>query len=349
MNLNVGKFCLFMGVCASSFCAPAKAQNTSDDMLLMRQSVELLSTTLEEGLGLNERRGVFSPRAGDIRGRYLQGHGVVLEVTRNWQIRGLPDMGAFSESLGQLSSQLDGLISQGVVQRPDFEAMRDQLALSMRSDEVAVFYREVMQQIAAMQEIPAIERGLATAISSMQTLQSMGQLDDSTRQAIADEIQHLRAELDQQLQTLGGLREQIRQQALTTQTLPDQATQRRWLEVREQLSEDLRTLQSRLSEQTALLSQQRQLAEQKEREQAEQDLALFQTRLFELLCDYGAGMRNLPLQESINIVLIGAGDNQADNVRRDVVYHLGRESLMACQQGRLTAQALQSAAQRYQY
>lgn len=349
MNLNAGKFFLFMGICISIFSAPATAQNNSDDMLLMRQSVELLGTTLEEGLGLNERRGVFSPRAGDIRGRYLQGHGVVLEVTRNWQTSGLPDIGSFSESFGQLSSQLDGLISQGVLQRPDFEAMRDQLALSMRSDEVAVFYRDVMQQISAMQEIPAIERGLAAAVSSMQTLQSMGQLDEGTRQAIADEIQRLRAELDKQLITLGELREQIRQQALTTETLPDQDTQRRWLEVREKLSEDLQTLQFRLTEQATLLNQRRQLAEQMAREQAEQALSSFQARLFELLCDYGAGMRNLPAEESINIVLIGAGDNQADNLRRDIVFQLDRDSLMACQQGRLTAQALQSAAKRYQY
>lgn len=349
MSFKVRQLFLLFSLLASSFIAPVSAQTADDDMQLMRQSIELLSTTLEEGLGLNERRGVFSPRAGDISGRYLQRHGVVLEVTRNWQQRDLPAVDSFSESLVQLSSQLDGLILQGVIQRPDFESMRDQLALSMRSDEVAVFYREVMQQISAMQEIPAIERGLAVAVSSIQTLQSMGQLDDGARQAISSEIEGLRAELDQQLETLGELRDQIRQQALASQSLPDLNTQTRWLAVREKLIQDLQLLQSRLGEQVEMLDQRRQLAEQLGREQAELAFEIFQTRLFELLCDYGAGLRGLPDQESINIILIAAGEPFVDNKRRDIVYRLDKDALMDCQQGRLTALDLQSAASRYQY
>ncbi|MDP2285968.1 MAG: hypothetical protein Q8L06_17650, partial [Pseudohongiella sp.] len=223
------------------------------------------------------------------------------------------------------------------------------LALSMRSDQVAVFYRDVMQQISAMQEIPAIERGLVAAVSSMQTLQSMGQLDDSTRQTISNEIEALRGELDRQLQTLGALREQIRQQALGTETIPDQDTQARWLEVREKLSQDLQLIQSRLGQQVELLQQRRLLAEQSNREQAERVLVLFQTKLFELLCDYGAGLRSLPAQEFVNIVLVGAGDLMSDNVRRDIVYQIDKDALMACQQGRLTPAELQNAASRYLY
>ncbi len=349
MRLQNRCYGVLIGFWIFSLVVPVQAQNTPDEMQSMRLNLELLATTLEEGLGLNERRGVFSPRAGDIRGRYLQGHGVVLEVTHNWQSRDIPALDSFSQSLGQLSSQLDGLILQGVVQRPDFEAMRDQLALSMRSDQVAVFYRDVMQQIAAMQEIPAIERGLVAAVSSMQTLQSMGQLDDSTRQAISNEIEALREELDRHLQALGTLREQIRQQALVTESIPDQDTQARWLGVREQLSQDLQLIQSRLDQQVELLQQRRILAEQSNREQAERVLVLFQTRLFELLCDYGAGLRGLPAQEYVNIVLVGAGDLMSDNVRRDIVYQIGKDALMACQQGRLTPSELQSAASRYLY
>jgi hypothetical protein len=329
--------------------AHANAQTAADDMQLMRQNVELLSATLEDGLGLNERRGVFSPRAGDIRGRYLQGLGVMFEIHSNWQRRDAPAMDAFSDSLGQLSSQLDGLLLQGVVQRPDFEAMRDQLALSMRSDEVAVFYREMMQQISAMQEIPAIERGLAAAASSFQTLQSMGHLDESTQLATSGEIQSIRAELDQQLQILSDLREQIRAQALTSETLPDQSTQARWLSLRESMSRELLAIQARVSEQAGQLQLRREQAEQLGREQAQQALDIFQRRMFELLCDYSAGLRGLPEQESIIIVLAGAGEVMANSNRRDIVYHLAKDALSACQQGRQTPEQLQTAATRYQY
>lgn len=331
------------------FSAPGNAQNAADDMQLMRQNIDLLSATLQEGLGLNERRGVFSPRAGDIRGRYLQGLGVMFEINSNWQRRDGPVMDAFGDSFGQLSSQLDGLLLQGVQQRPDFEAMRDQLALSMRSDEVAVFYREMMRQISAMQEIPAIERGLAAAASSVQTLQSMGHLDDSARLSFANDIQSIRAELDQQLQTMSELREQIRVQALSSEVPPDQATQLQWLTLRESMSRDLQTLQSRISEQLGQLQQRRELAEQAGLEQAQQALEIFQGRMFELLCDFSAGLRGLPDQESIIIVLAGAGEIMADSNRRDIVYQLDKEALSACQQGRSTPQQLLIAATRYQY
>lgn len=336
-------------ISAAAFVTQVNAQTAADEMQLMRQNVELLSTTLEDGLGLNERRGVFSPRAGDIRGRYLQGLGVMFEVHSNWQRRDAPVMDAFSDSLGQLSSQLDGLLLQGVVQRPDFEAMRDQLALSMRSDEVAVFYREMMQQISAMQEIPAIERGLAAAASSFQTLQSMGHLDESAQLAISNEIQTIRAEFDQQLQAMNDLREQIRVQALSSETLPDQSTQARWLSLRESMSRELLAIQTRMSEQAGQLQLRREQAEQLESEQAQQALEIFQRRMFELLCDYSAGLRGLPDQESIIIVLAGAGENMDDSNRRDIVYHLNKQALSACQQGRSTPQQLQAAATRYQY
>jgi len=332
-----------------AFVSQATAQTAVDDMQLMRQNVDLLSATLEDGLGLNERRGIFSPRAGDIRGRYLQGIGVMFDIHSNWQGRDAPVMDAFSDSLGQLSSQLDGLLLQGVVQRPDFEAMRDQLVLSMRSDEVAVFYREMMQQISALQEIPAIERGLVAASSSFQTLQSMGQLDERDRLAITNEIQSIRAELDQQLQAMSELREQIRVQALSSQTLPDQTTQARWLSLRETMSRELLAIQTRMNEQAAQLQQRRDQAERLGREQAQQALDNFQRRMFELLCDYSAGLRGLPDQESIIIVLAGAGEDMGDTNRRDIVYHLDKQALSTCQQGRSTPQQLQAAATRYQY
>jgi hypothetical protein len=258
-------------------------------------------------------------------------------------------MDSFGGSLEQLSSQLDGLILQGVVQRPDFEAMRDQLALSMRTDEVAVFYREMMQQISSIQEIPAIEHGLALAVTSVQTLQSLGQIEDSTRIAISNEVQGIRLELDQQLQALSELREQIRQQAVSSETLPDQATQERWITSREQLSLSLQALQARMNEQSVLLKNEREKAEQQSREQAQRALEIFQGRLFELLCDYSAGLRGLSANESVNVVLLGAGDAMADASRRDIVFSIDRESLLSCQQGRSTPQELQMAAIHYQY
>lgn len=327
----------------------AQTGTATDAMMDMRQSVELLSTTLEEGLGLNERRGVFSPRAGDIRGRYLQGQGIVLEVLTPLQTREGFNMDAFSNSLSQLSTQLDGMLQQGSVTRPDFDVMRDQLALSLRTDEVAAYYRELMQQLQGVQDIPAIERALASSASALQSLQSAGQIDPATRERLAQQLQNQRARLQTQIAEWDELRRQIRDQSQLSDALPDAAVQQAWADARSRLNAELSDLRAGISELSAQLQQQREQAERDRQQQAATALEDFQSRLFVLLCDYAAGLRALPAGESLDVVLVGVGDSMASGVRRDVIYQINKAALQSCLQGQTSAAQLREQSVRYQY
>lgn len=347
----MNRFVHYSAVLSVSLAAPLLHAQTAgaDAMLLMRQNVELISSTLAEGLGLNERRGVFSPRAGEVRGRYLQGQGVVLEVLTPLQTREGFNMDVFSNSLSQLSSQLDGMLQQGGVTRPDFEAMRDQLALSMRSDEVAAYYRELMQRLQSVQDIPAIERGLTSATSALQSLQSLGQIDPATRDRIALELQTLRDQLQQQMAEWDSLRRDIREQSQQTDTLPDAAVQQAWADAQARLDAGLTDLRTRISEQSVQLQQQQELAERVRQQQAAEALEEFQSRLFVLLCDYAAGLRSLPDNESLSLILNGVGDSLETGARRDVIYQVERDALQSCLQGQITAAELRQQSVRYQY
>lgn len=330
--------------------APAAiGQSGTDAMSGMRQNVELLSTTLEEGLGLNERRGVFSPRAGDVKGRYLQGHGVVLEVLTPLQTREGFSIATFSDSLSQLSTQLDGMLQQGIVSRPDFEVMRDQLALSIRSDSVAAYYRDLMQQLQNLEHIPVIERGLASAASALQSLQSLGQIDPATRDQLAQQLQVQREQLQNQLQEWETLRSQIRAHAEQSDAIPDVNVQQAWTNTRARLDSELAALRASVSEQSARLQEQREQAERVRQQQASEALEEFQSRLFVLLCDYAASLRSVPADESISVVLTGVGDSLENNGRRDVVYQINKEGLQLCLQGQITAAQLREQSVRYQY
>ncbi|MDO8909322.1 MAG: hypothetical protein Q7W55_12595 [Pseudohongiella sp.] len=329
--------------------AQAQTSVDSDLILNMRQNVELLSSTLEEGLGLNERRGVFSPRAGDVRGRYLRGQGVVLEVLTPLQTREGFTMDSFSSSLSQLSTQLEGMLQQGAVLRPDFEVMRDQLALSMRSDEVAVYYRELMQQLQSAQDIPAIERGLSAAASSLQSLQSLGQIDPATRNRLAQQLQNQREALQRQMAQWETLRREIREQLERSDALPDASVQQMWMDARARLDVELTALRASVMEQTAEIERQREQAELVRRQQAAEALEEFQSRLFVLLCDYAAGLRSMPAEESLSVVLAGVGETISDGVRRDLIYQVSKDALQSCQQGQITAVQLRERSLRYQY
>lgn len=324
----------------------AQPGNAADAMMDMRQSVELLSTTLEEGLGLNERRGVFSPRAGDIRGRYLQGHGIVLEVSTPLQTREGFTMDAFSNSLSQLSTQLDGMLQQGSVARPDFDTLRDQLALSLRSDDVATYYRGLMQQLQSVQDIPAIERALA---SSASTLQSLGQIDPDTRERLAQQLQNQRTRLQAQMTEWDQLRRQIRDQSQQSDALPDESVQQAWAQALARLDAELADLRSGISALSVQLQQQREQAERVRMQQAAAELEAFQSRMFVLLCDYAAGLRSLPPGESLDVVLVGVGDSTASETRRDVIYQIDNAALQSCLLGQTSAVQLREQSVRYQY
>lgn len=334
---------------AAALVPAAVAQSAGDTLFTMRQNVELLSTTLEEGLGLNERRGVFSPRAGDVRGRYLQGQGVVLEVLTPLQTREGFTMDAFSASLSQLSSQLDGLLQQGAMSRPDFEAMRDQLAMTLRSDEVAAYYRELMQQLQRVQDIPAIERALTGAGATLQSLQALGQIDAATEERLTRQLQNQRQQLQQHMAEWENLRQQIREHMQQSDVMPDAALQQTWANAREQLERELSALKTSIAEQSAQLQLQHQQAEQVRQQQATVALDEFQARLFVLLCDYAASLRALPAGESLSVVLTGVGDDMSDGGRRDVVYQIERQALQSCLQGQITAEQLRRQAVSYQY
>lgn len=330
------------GVCLSM---PLGAQPASD----MRDSVELLRRTLEEGLGLNERRGVFSPRAGNIRGRYLAGQGMVLEILTPQQTRAAAPGENFSASLAQLSAQLDNLVQRGNLSRPDFEGIRDQLALSMRSDEVAVFYRDLIQQLSQLQDIPAIERSLSSAAAALRSLQALGQLEPARQQQLLEQLQNQRTQLQQHLLALESLRLQIREQIQQSEALPDAALQQAWAETRAGLTRDLTQLQASIAESAEQLQLQRAQAEGQQQQQAAVALQDFQSRLFQLLCDYAGGLRALPDGEQLNLVLLGVGDEFGEGLRRDLVYRLGKDRLRACQQGQLDGEQLQRSAFFYQY
>ena len=320
---------------------------TDDQVLAMRQTVDLLSTTLEEGLGLNDRRGIFSPRAGDVRGRYLPTQGVVLEILTPLQNRG-GAMDRWDTSLSQLSSQLNGLIQQGAVTRPDFDAMRDQLALTMRTDEVSAYYREILQSLAS-QDVSIIDRGLAAASEALQSLQAMGHLDADERRELSQSLQDLRSRFASQIQQMETLRQQVREQLSESETLPEQSLQDAWNRARANLGQELADLRVEVAGQMAELQQAREQAEALREQQNAQAAADFQSRLFALLCDYGAGLRALPDTEVLNVILSGLGDALPSGERRDLMYIVEKESLQSCQQGRITAAQLLAISKQFQY
>lgn len=330
---------------------PANAQNLSAEQLEeMRRSIDVFSGVMRESLGFNERRGLFSPRAGDVQGHYLAGQGIVLEMIAPLQgYRSAPGMRSLNSALDELSSQLGNLMTSGVVARPDFEAMRDSMAMSLRSDETAAFYREQMQQLSALFDMSAIEQALASAAASAHNLGNMGEMDPDSLARMNQQLQELRAQLAQRLRETEALRREIRERALQADALPSEEVQESWQQAREQLEVQVAGLREQVAEQAQALRQRNDALEAERLAQWTQDVAELENRVFVVLCDYAAGLRVLPDDEYLTVMMTGLGTHAGDGRRPDRIHVFPKADLFACQRGELAPGDMRSRAVSYDF
>jgi len=113
--------------------------------------------------------------------------------------------------------------------------------------------------------------------------------------------------------------------------------------------------QQEISKYAAQLEKEQQQAEDK-RKQAEIErykafLASFEDNIADVLCKYGAGLKSLPMDENISIVLKDFaqwhdGDEDED---QDKVYIFSNQSVQQCVSGKLSKQKLLSQVKTYQF
>ncbi|MBC54578.1 MAG: hypothetical protein CMQ34_12165 [Gammaproteobacteria bacterium] len=342
---------MVLAAALSAQALPAVAQNPDAGQLEeMRRSIEVFSGVMRESLGFNERRGVFSPRAGDVQGHYLAGQGIVLELITPLQgFHNGASMQTLNSALEELSSQLGSLMSSGVVSRPDFDALRDSMAMSLRSDEIAAFYREQMQQLSSLLDMPAIEQALASAAASVQNLSNLGELDPDTTARMNQQMQTLRTQLTQRLAEAEALRRDIRDRAMQSDAIPSDEIQAGWARAREQLAVEVAALRAQIAEQAQILQAQNAALEAERLAQWQQSVAQLEARVFRVVCDYASGLRALPDDEHLSLMMIGLGWESGEGRRPDRVHVFDKSDLVACQRGDLDAEDLRSLAVSYDF
>ncbi|HDZ09547.1 hypothetical protein [Pseudohongiella sp.] len=329
----------------------ATAQNlTAEQLGEMRRSIDVFSGVMRESLGFNERRGVFSPRAGDVQGHYLAGQGIVLELTTPLQgFRSTTSMHSLNSALEELSSQLGNLMASGVVSRPDFEAMRDNMAMSLRSDEIAAFYREQMQQLSALFDMPAIEQALSAAAASAHNLRNMGAMDSASLEQMNQQLQDLRVQLAQRLSETEALRQEIRDRAMQVDALPSAEIQANWQRTREQLEVQVAALREQVAGQAQALRARNEALEAERLAQWQQDVAGLEDQVFVVLCDYASGLRALPADEHLTLMMTGLGSQAAEGRQPDRIHVFNKSDLLACQRGDLDPEDMRSRAVSYDF
>lgn len=334
--------------------AGAQAQPGQDVLDDLQHSAEVFSATLSESLGLNQRPGIFSPRNGHINGRYLARQGMVFEIFMpngvHSNVMGI-DMAQLDQSLSALSDQLGTMMERGLVHRPDPEAIREAMALSLRSGEVAEFYRETLQEVSSLSDSFNVERALANASSTLQRLQREGMLDSEAIRSAREQLDDLQQEAFTELQSLRELQQEIRREGLDAIELPDSQQVAEWESAFASMRGTLTGVEARAREQLSALQAQQQQMREQNRQAQQQALATFESRLFDTVCNYAAAMRNLPDQEYVTLILAGSGSVAGDGGEppRDRVHVLTQSAITQCRQGQIDGSQLAASADTYNY
>jgi len=347
--LSSGKWLRVIGglLAAAVLAAPLQAQTADADMESLHSSVALYASVLQEGLGLNVRAGIFSPLSGSVRGLYLARQGVVLEVMS--PLANSRD--SFTEfSLGaaleRLSGQLSALGSPaaGAVPRPDLSTLRESMAMSMRVDLAQGPARDLLEEIDRIDVSAGINAALQQTFDAARSLHGLTQMDDAALNALLEETAAQRARVNELAAALQALRTDI-----STQAPPAaEARLQQWRTALQSLEASLDPMLAEVLSRSQVLQAQAAQARQLRQQQWLQELSAFESTLIGLVCDYSGGLRALPHNEHVTVVMKGLGDDTAER-REDRILVLRQADALRCLQREITAQQLQETAQVYSF
>lgn len=331
---------------------PAHAQDAQVNQPYeeLQRSIDIFSGVLREALGLNNRAGLFNPLSGSVDGMYLAEQGIVLEIIAplsNRRTQFGPD--SFTYSLQGFQDQFPGFPSTRMLRipRPDIEAMRESMAMSLRAEALEERYRDVMESIAEMDLASEVENALRDATQSAASLRSFGQLDQEQFDAMIREANEVRQQLGEQMLELQELRNSVTARVNSGEAIDDMVAEQ-WRESLEALRENVEPLRAEAIARAAELQERSERSRLEREQQWQQDLVAFESNLYSVICDYSAALRALPADEHLTIVLKGVGE-ETDERREDRVHVVQKAQMQRCLLGEITPAELQTGAQRYSF
>jgi hypothetical protein len=333
--------------------ATAQAPQLED----LQRNIDIFSGVLEDALDFEESKGLFGLSLGGIESTYLIGQGVVLELrtplanSRNrlslaslnsamqtLQVRGNP-----FEALALSQSRAQSLSSSSSSSAPASPVM----ALRNQSADSTSAYNQMMERVANVDYSLAVNNAIQQATESARSLRSLGSIDEGDYAELRAEIEGLRAEMGEKMQDLREIEAQITEstsQAITQSNIEE--------ELRLKLNTVMAQIEPLREQAVAKAAQLRRRSEQAEQaytQQWQQDVVMFEDKLYQAMCDYGSTLRELPRDERVSIILTGLGVQGADQRRTDKIHVFNKADLQACQSDDISVATLRERSNQYSY
>lgn len=300
-----------VGLCLfSSVAVIAATDNTAERYSDLSNELEVLSNVVKTTFRQNQTERGWS--IGQLQSSYLAGQGAVMNVSVGGHSRvWIEDIENIVTSMTLPPKAPKAPI---VIDGDSFEFSIDsdwEAAAVDASRRIVEVFSSTTDQL---RELRSEQRELSWQKRELE--REIRNMEFATRQASEDEQETLRVEVER-------LREAV--QALTEQE--------------GELGEQLETM---AQEQQARVEQQASLHQ----EAYESFLATFESSLGDALCRFGAGLRALPNDEHVNVVLKGV-EKGADGREKDRIYVFSKMDIKACVQESIDESGLLTQAQVY--
>jgi hypothetical protein len=254
------------------------------------------------------------------------------------QVRGNP-----FEALALSQSRAQSLSSSSSSSAPASPVM----ALRNQSADSTSAYNQMMERVANVDYSLAVNNAIQQATESARSLRSLGSIDEGDYAELRAEIEGLRAEMGEKMQDLREIEAQITEstsQAITQSNIEE--------ELRLKLNTVMAQIEPLREQAVAKAAQLRRRSEQAEQaytQQWQQDVVMFEDKLYQAMCDYGSTLRELPRDERVSIILTGLGVQGADQRRTDKIHVFNKADLQACQSDDISVATLRERSNQYSY
>jgi hypothetical protein len=341
-------------VCAIAAVSVVSATAQVPQLEELQRNIELFSGVLEDALDFEESKGLFGLSLGGIESTYLIGQGVVLEVrtplanSRNrlslaslnsamqtLQVRGNP-----FETLA-LSQSLPSSASASSAQASPVMALRSQSADSTS------LYTQMMERVANIDYSLAVNNAIQQATESARSLRSLGSVDDGDYEELRADIEGLRAEMGEKMRGLREIESQIRES--TAAAIADSNIDEEMRLKLDTVIAQIEPLREQAVAMAAELRLRSEVAEQDYTQQWQQDVVVFEGKLYKAMCDYGSTLRELPTDERVSIILTGLGQQGEDKRRTDKIHVFNKADLQECQSDDISVATLRERSTYYSY
>jgi hypothetical protein len=340
-------------LCAIATVSAVSATAQGPQLEDLQRNIDIFSGVLEDALDFEESKGLFGLSLGGVESTYLIGQGVVLEVRTplaNSRNRlSLASLNSAMQTLQVRGNPFETLaLSQSRAQSLSSSAPASPvMAMMNQSADSTSVYTQMMEQIADVDYSLAVNNAIQQAAESARSLRSLGSVDDGDYEELRADIEGLRAEMGKKMQGLRELEAQIRES--TVQAIADSNIEEEMRLKLDTVIAQIEPLREQAVAKATELRLRSELAEQAYTQRWQQDVVVFEDKLYQAMCDYGSTLRELPSDERISIILAGLGDQGEDLRRTDKIHVFSKADLQECQSDNISVATLRERSDHYSY